>query len=331
MMKKFVLLTAFLMALSSKGQVGINTSNPQGVFHIDGNKDNPATGIPTALQQTNDVVVTPTGSVGLGTVSPNSSAILDISSGSKGILLPRLNLQNLTDGTTVPSPANGLVVYNTNAAITGGSGLYYNNGTPASPSWFKMASTNDIPTFNTYALSAMQGFNAANTSNGSYTYNQMVGSCTASNNVCPVPSTTVFNPVYTITFDKKSVNTDKYFLLSLDYGFYFTTINNIVPINSHWVTYDIELILNGAVINTFSSIISISAGGSIIVNATKLFTKSLSGTTLLNTNNILQIRIKPTTSLIKYNAGTANGNYATGNAHLVDISVTDVSFQLFEK
>ncbi|WP_454046166.1 hypothetical protein [Chryseobacterium sp. Marseille-Q8038] len=330
-MKKFVLLTAFLMALYSKGQVGINTSNPQGVFHIDGNKDNAATGVPTALQQTNDVVVTPTGSVGLGTVSPNSSAILDISSGSKGILLPRLSLQNLTDGTTVSSPANGLVVYNTNAAITGGSGLYYNNGTPASPSWFKMASINDIPTFNTYALSAMQGFSAANTSNGSYTYDQMVGSCTATNSLCPVPSSTVFNPVYTITFDKKSVNTDKYFLLSLDYKLAFATINNIVPVKTHWVQYDIELILNGAVIRTFSSIISIAAGGFAAVNSTKLFTTSLTGTTLLNTNNILQVRIKPTQSLIKYNSGTADGNYATGNAHLLDITVTDVSFQLFEK
>ncbi|PTT34726.1 hypothetical protein DBR28_13270 [Chryseobacterium sp. HMWF028] len=330
-MKKFVLLTAFLIALCSKGQVGINTTNPQGAFHIDGNKDNPATGIPTALQQANDFVVTPTGSVGLGTVSPNSSAILDISSGSKGLLLPRLSLQNLTDGATVPSPANGLVVYNTNSAITGGLGLYYNNGTPSAPNWFKMASVNDIPTFNTYVLSAMQEFSTANTSDGSYTYDQIVGNCPTGNTRYYVPSTTVFNPVYTITFDKKSVNADKYFLLSLDYRFEFTSINNIVPLKSHWVEYDLELILNGAVIRTFNSDFNISVGGNIQVGLSKLFTANLTGTTLLNTNNILQVRIKPTQSLIKENSGTANGNYATGNSHLLDIKVKDVSFQLFEK
>ncbi|MDR4953622.1 hypothetical protein REB14_15695 [Chryseobacterium sp. ES2] len=326
-----MLLNVFLVSWLYS-QVGINTANPQGIFHIDGSKDNPATGVPTALQQANDFVVTPTGSVGVGTVSPDASAVLDLASSKKGFLLPRLSLQNLTDGTTVPSPANGLVVYNTNPAITGGLGLYYNNGTPAAPSWFRMASVNDIPTFNTYVLSAMQGYDASNTSNGSYTYDQMVGNnCPYGDTRCNPPSTTVFNPVYTITFDKKSVNTDKYFLLSFDYQFQFTSIGDIVPANSHYVRYDIEIILNGTVIKTFNNIINIAAGASLIVSLSKLFTANLTGTTLLNTNNKLQVRIKPTLSIIKINAGTANGYYATGNNHLLNIVVTDVSFQLFEK
>jgi len=32
-------------------QVGINTVNPQAVFHIDGQKDNPSTGAPSTAQQ----------------------------------------------------------------------------------------------------------------------------------------------------------------------------------------------------------------------------------------------------------------------------------------
>lgn len=54
-------------------QVGVNTPNPQGAFHIDGAKDNPATGAPDAAQQSNDFTVTPTGRVGIGNVAPTSN------------------------------------------------------------------------------------------------------------------------------------------------------------------------------------------------------------------------------------------------------------------
>lgn len=48
--------------------------------------------------------------VGIGTTSPNSSAVLDISSKTKGLLIPRMNTQERTD---IISPANGLMVYDT--------------------------------------------------------------------------------------------------------------------------------------------------------------------------------------------------------------------------
>ncbi|MBX0291854.1 hypothetical protein K3G63_15485 [Hymenobacter sp. HSC-4F20] len=51
-----------------------------------------------------------TGSVGIGTSSPNSSAALDISSTSKGLLPPRLT-QAQRDA--IASPAEGLIVYQT--------------------------------------------------------------------------------------------------------------------------------------------------------------------------------------------------------------------------
>ncbi|PTT25921.1 hypothetical protein DBR28_17925 [Chryseobacterium sp. HMWF028] len=50
--------------------VGINTVNPQGVLNVDGAKDNPATGAPTAAQQLNDFTVTNTGNVGVGKTVP---------------------------------------------------------------------------------------------------------------------------------------------------------------------------------------------------------------------------------------------------------------------
>ncbi|MEF9477224.1 hypothetical protein OWR28_05340 [Chryseobacterium sp. 1B4] len=38
-------------------QVGVNTVNPQSMFHVDGGKDNPVQGSPTAAQQANDFVI----------------------------------------------------------------------------------------------------------------------------------------------------------------------------------------------------------------------------------------------------------------------------------
>jgi hypothetical protein len=68
--------------------------------------------------------------------APNSSAMLDIESADKGLLIPRVSLTDIADVVTIPTPALSLLVYNTNAAITGGSGLgyYYFDGT----SWIKL-------------------------------------------------------------------------------------------------------------------------------------------------------------------------------------------------
>lgn len=51
--------------------------------------------------------------VGILTTNPSSSAELDIYSGNKGLLVPRLSLSNsLTNSSPVNSPANGLLVFN---------------------------------------------------------------------------------------------------------------------------------------------------------------------------------------------------------------------------
>ena len=48
--------------------------------------------------------------VGIGTISPNAKAVLDVSSTSKGILFPRLNTAQRN---AISSPPDGLHVYNT--------------------------------------------------------------------------------------------------------------------------------------------------------------------------------------------------------------------------
>ncbi|WP_213278877.1 hypothetical protein [Chryseobacterium indologenes] len=76
-----------------------------------------------------------TGSVGINTSNPDPSAVLDVNSANKGLLIPRVSLQSLSDASTVPSPANGLFVYNTNSNLSSGTGLYVNSGTAAAPNW----------------------------------------------------------------------------------------------------------------------------------------------------------------------------------------------------
>ena len=68
---------------------------------------------------------------------PNSSAMLDVKSTSKGMLIPRVALTGTADATTISSPATSLMVYNTATAGSGTTavipGYYYWAG-----SWVRM-------------------------------------------------------------------------------------------------------------------------------------------------------------------------------------------------
>jgi hypothetical protein len=76
--------------------------------------------------------ITNNGNVGIGTSSPNTSAILHVSSTNKGVMLPKVSLTGATDNITVPvsSPGDdGMFLYNTASAGTGTNaitpGYYY--------------------------------------------------------------------------------------------------------------------------------------------------------------------------------------------------------------
>jgi hypothetical protein len=115
------------MSILSFAQVGVHTPNPQNAFHVDGAKDNPATGAPSVTQQSNDFIVTNTGSTGIGTNTPNASAILDVTSPNKGILGPRISLSSATMQLSGSPNATGLLVYNTGPVLN--PGYYFWNGT----------------------------------------------------------------------------------------------------------------------------------------------------------------------------------------------------------
>jgi hypothetical protein len=68
--------------------------------------------------------------------APDPSAMLDVSSNNKGLLVPRMTqAQRLA----IASPANGLLVYQTD----GQSGFYYNFGTALAPSWVASGAANN--------------------------------------------------------------------------------------------------------------------------------------------------------------------------------------------
>ena len=73
------------------------------------------------LHAQNGVVISNTASD-----TPDGSAILDIKSTSQGMLIPRVDIDNLSTDAPVTSPATGLMVYNTDG--TTGPGFFYWNG-----------------------------------------------------------------------------------------------------------------------------------------------------------------------------------------------------------
>jgi hypothetical protein len=72
-----------------------------------------------------------TGNVGIGTNAPSSTAILDLSSTTQGVLIPRMTAAQKA---AISSPANGLLIFQTDAP----SDFYYYNGS----SWTSLREPN---------------------------------------------------------------------------------------------------------------------------------------------------------------------------------------------
>ncbi len=75
----------------------------------------------------NDVYNT-SGEVGIGTLSPSASALLDVTSTNKGILIPRMTASQKN---AISSPTTGLLIFQTDAP----AGFYYYNGS----SWISIS------------------------------------------------------------------------------------------------------------------------------------------------------------------------------------------------
>lgn len=81
---------------------------------------------------------------------PDNSAILDIKSINKGLLIPRMTI---AQSNAIVNPATGLMIYR----IDGSAGFYFNSGTPALPNWQPLVSN----TGNGWGLTGNGGTNPA--------------------------------------------------------------------------------------------------------------------------------------------------------------------------
>ena len=77
--------------------------------------------------------------VGIGTTTPDASSALDITSTTKGLLIPRMTE---TQRDAITSAATGLMIYQTNGTV----GFYYYNGS----SWVEVAATSKTYSVNTF-------------------------------------------------------------------------------------------------------------------------------------------------------------------------------------
>ncbi|MEA1849117.1 MULTISPECIES: hypothetical protein [Chryseobacterium] len=94
----------------------------------------------TARAAGTEVVIKDNGAVGIGTGAPDASAALDIVSAGKGVLIPRVALSSATDVVTIPSPATGLLAYNTGAGTLTYKGFVFWNG----KEWRKIDNTTTV-------------------------------------------------------------------------------------------------------------------------------------------------------------------------------------------
>lgn len=116
MKAKFLFLANTLLVTANfSAQVGINTPNPQAAFHVDGGKDNTPAGVPTVVQQTNDFVVTSSGSVGVGTVSPSTR--LEINNGTTNGAIKIVD-GTQSNGYVLTSDANGVGTWKAVSSVT---------------------------------------------------------------------------------------------------------------------------------------------------------------------------------------------------------------------
>ncbi|SMC63084.1 hypothetical protein [Moheibacter sediminis] len=124
MKKQICIAVALLMSGAAlKAQVGINTENPQGILHVDGSADNPITGTPDAIQQSNDFVIMPEGKVGVGTVNPETKLHILGNSTDSPVIVDGLLNQSVTG-----SYANVIIDNNTGElykGVTASKPFYY--------------------------------------------------------------------------------------------------------------------------------------------------------------------------------------------------------------
>jgi len=126
------LIILYLLTQNSFSQIGVNTNNPKALLHIDGASaavtTNPESGNVSALQASDDVVITSDGNIGIGKLDP--AAKVDVISPTSGAI----RISDTTEGVgkVLVSDANGTgswvsVPGSWYAILSGGGSGAFNN------------------------------------------------------------------------------------------------------------------------------------------------------------------------------------------------------------
>lgn len=155
MKKNIILFAALFISTAAFSQVGINTSTPEGVFHIDSKKNNNNIAS-TSTTVADDVVVSNTsgkeGNVGLGTKDP--SVKLEIQTGgTPTTVIPGFKLVDGTQNTNyiLTSDANGVARWEKGATLKvttgekGSQGAYIPYIKTGGDVWYATGAFIDLP------------------------------------------------------------------------------------------------------------------------------------------------------------------------------------------
>lgn len=108
-MKRFLLLTGFFPLLCYLfAQVGINTQNPQGVFHVDAKGDTNG-----SANISDDIIVDADGNLGIGTLSPTTKLHIKTDALTPGIRIENASVQN---GYVLATDNSGVGSWNANVS-----------------------------------------------------------------------------------------------------------------------------------------------------------------------------------------------------------------------
>ncbi|WP_055413091.1 hypothetical protein [Nonlabens sp. YIK11] len=150
------------------------------------------------------------GQVGINTIEPDPSAMLDITSSDKGVLFPRMDLNDLNEAAPVTNPQKSLMVWNTDEANGGAlEGFYYWDGTKwssfkgeTSPELSGVYGQSTLSNDGNYNLqrnnnTAITGASSSSGSSGMNVSNQFSMSTQISG---------IYEVIFTITFRKEQNN-----------------------------------------------------------------------------------------------------------------------------